>query len=253
MVLPTSTPRPTEISTAAPSYPAKPVLLDYTAGGFHTPFEMYYEDHGMDGWSELVLYADGQLIMPGEAYQQKLLSKGEMDQLLSKLESLGFYTIVSNQRHDPSDKLYNFGSQYQGVNDPIWHCVLINKDEPRELCEWEPYKKFLVPEMKIILNFLDAYQVAGMTPYYPDRILLWVQSGRSPSVENLPQKAVAWPENFSSLETPDEKIMYFHGDEAKEIYALFGNKISTIVIRQNDKEYTVSIDIILPHEQLTLP
>ena len=251
----TWTPSPAETSTATlvPPYPTKEVLLDYTIGGFHTPYEIYYADYGYDGLSELVLYTDGQLIIPGNPYQQKILSKDEINKLLTKLEALGFYTIESNQRHDPSDKLYNFGSQYQGVSDPMWYCVLINKDESRELCAWEPYKKFLVPEMKNILNFLAEYQVEGTAPYYPDRVLLWVRAGRSPYVENLPEKAIPWYEKFSSLETSDEKIMYFQGDEAKQIFALFGNEVSTMVISQNDLEYTVSIDIVLPHEQLVLP
>jgi hypothetical protein len=255
IIKPAATSRPAGTSTATPTpaYPVKQVLLNYTLGGFHTPFEMYYADHGMDGWSELVLYTDGQLILPGSPYQQKILSKDEMDQLLSKLGALGFHTIESNQRHDPSDKLYNFGSQYQGVSDPIWHCVLMNKDGSGKLCEWEPYREFLVPEMKNILDFLDGYEIEGTSPYVPDRILLWVQAGRSPNVENLPEKAIPWDEKFPSLETSDEKIMYFQGDQAKEIHALFGNGTSAMLIRQDEKEYTVSIDIVLPHEQLTLP
>src|SRR5215217_1214395 len=149
-VKPTSTSRPTGASPATlpPSYPVKQVLLNYTVGGFHTAYEMYYSDYGMNGWSGLVLYTDGQLIIPGSSYKQKILSANEINQLLSKLEALGFYTIESNQRHDPSDKLYNFGGRYEGVSDPIWYCVLINKDESRKLCEWEPYEQFLVPEMK---------------------------------------------------------------------------------------------------------
>lgn len=251
---PTSTPKPTltPTITLTPPYPIKQVLVDYTEGGYHSLFEIYYADYGVDGWSEFVLYTDGQLIIPGETYQQKILSEDEVKQLLTKLEALGFYTIESNQRHDPSDKLYNFSNQYQGVSDPMWYCVLINKDESRKLCEWEPYRKFLVPEMKNILNFLDTYQVQGMTPYYPDRILLWVQAGRSPYVENLPEKAIPWDKKFPTLETSGEKIVYAEGDNAKEIFALFDNKVSPIVISQDNTEYTVSIDIVLPHEQLQL-
>lgn len=251
---PTSTPKPslTPTITFTPPYPIKQVLVDYTEGGFHSFFEMNYADYGVDGWSKIVLYTDGQLIIPGNPYRQKILSKDEISQLLAKLETLGFYTIESNQRHDTSDKLYNFGNQYQGVSDPMWYCVLINKNEARKLCEWEPYKNFLVPEMKNILKFLDAYQAQGMTPYYPDRILLWVQAGRSPYAENLPEKAISWDEKFPTLETSGEKIVYAEGDDAKEIFALFDNKVSTIVISQDNTEYTVSIDIVLPHKQLQL-
>lgn len=255
IVKPTSTTRPAEtsVATPTPSYPVKQVILDYKVGGFHSLFEMYYADYGMDGWSKLVLYTDGQLIIPGNPYQQKLLSNDETNQILSKLESLGFYTIESNQQHNPTDKLYDFGSQYHGVSDPMWYCVLINKDESRELCEWEPYKQFLIPEMKNILKFLDAYHVEGTTPYYPDRILLWVQAGRNPDMENLPEKAIPWDEKFSSLETLGEKIMYFQGEEAKAISALIGHEDTITVFTQNDIEYTVLMDIVLPHEQLVLP
>lgn len=254
IIRPTSTPKPTltPTITLTPPYPIKQVLVDYTEGGFHSLFEIYYADYGVDGWSKFVLYTDGQLIIPSKTYQQKILSEDEVNQLLTKLEAFGFYTIESNQRHDPSDKLYDFGNQYQGVSDPMWYCILINKDKSRKLCEWEPYRKFLVPEMKNILDFLDAYQVQGMTPYYPDRILLWVRAGRSPYVENLPEKAIPWSENFPTLETSGEKIVYAEGDDAKKIFALFDNKVSTIIISQDNTEYTVSIDIVLPHEQLQL-
>jgi hypothetical protein len=249
----TLTPSPTQTSTATPSYPVKQVLLDYIEGGFHAADEMYYAGYGMDGWSKLVLYTDGQLIVPGNPYRQKTLSNDEENQLLTKLETLGFYRIESNQQHDPSDKLYNFGDQYHGVSDPMWDCVLINKGESRKLCEWEPYKKFLVPEMKNILKYLDAYQVKGATPYFPDRILLWAQAGRSPNVENLPEKAIPWDDKLSSLETSGEKILYFEGEEVKNIAALFGNAETTRVFTQNGNEYTVIMDIVLPHEQLLLP
>jgi hypothetical protein len=245
--------KPTPTITLTPPYPTKQVLFDYTVSGFHTPYDIYYADYGVGGWSKLVLYSDGQLIISGSSYKQKILSTDEINQLLSKLEALGFYTIESNQQHDPSDKLYNFGTQYQGVTDPMWYCVLINKVESRELCTWKPYEKFLVPEMKNILKFLDRYQPEGMPPYFPDQVLLWVRAGRSPYVENLPAKAIPWDEKFPSLETSDEKTMYFQGDEAKDIFALFGNEVSTIVLKQNDIEYTVSIDIVLPHEQVMLP
>ena len=249
----TLTPSPTQTSTATPSFPVKQVLFDYIEGGFHAADEMFYAGYGVDGWSKLVLYMDGQLIIPGTPYRQKILSKDEVNQLLTKLETLGFYTIESNQQHDPSDKLYNFGDQYHGVSDPMWYCVLINKGEARKLCEWEPYKMFLVPEMKTILKYLDVYQVKGATPYFPDRILLWVRAGRSPDVENLPEKAIPWNDKLSSLETSGEKILYFEGEEAKNISALFGNAETVKVFTQNGIEYTVSMDIVLPHEQLALP
>ena len=245
-VIPSPTLPLTAIATSAPLYPLKQVLLDYTTGGYHTPYELYYADHGMDGWSTLVLYTDGQLIIPGKTFQQKTLSKEEIDQLFSQLETVGFFSLTQ-------DKLYDFGNQEPPkVYDGTTYCVITAGERKQNLCAYDPYKSFLVPEMKNVLQFLNNYQLKEMTQYFPDRILLWVRNGRSPYVENLPEKAVRWNENFPTLETPDEKIVYAEGDDAKEIFALFDNEVSTIVISQNNVEYTVSIDIILPHEQLQL-
>src|SRR5512138_1460017 len=62
----TETLMPTETATVTPTpYPLKQVLLNYTAVGSHTPYEIYYADYGANGWSALVLYTDGQLIIPG--------------------------------------------------------------------------------------------------------------------------------------------------------------------------------------------
>jgi hypothetical protein len=242
---PSSTRTPIVTETSAPSYPLKQVFLDYTIGGFHTPFDLYYADYG-DAWSELVLYTDGQLIIPGKTFQQKLLSKEEIDQLFSQLDSFGFFSLTR-------DNLYNFGNQEPPrVFDGIVYCVIATGERKQNLCTYEPHESFLVPEMKKVLQFLSNYQPKEMTPYYPDRILLWVQIGRNPYAENLPEKAVLWNENFPNLETPDEKIVYAEGNIAKEIFALFNNEVSTIVISQNDLEYTVSIDIVMPHEQLQL-
>lgn len=245
-VIPSPTQTPTAIATSTPSYPLKQVLLDYTTGGYHTPYELYYADYGMEGWSTLVLYTDGQLIIPGKTFQQKILSKEEIDLLFSQLETLGFFSVTQ-------DKLYNFGNQEPPrIYDGTTYCVVTTGERTQNLCAYEPHESFLAPEMKNVLQFLNNYQIKGMTPYFPDRILLWVRNGRSPYVENLPENAVLWNENFPTLETPDEKILYAEGDDAKVIFALFDNKVSTIVISQNNVEYTVSIDIVLPHEQLQL-
>jgi hypothetical protein len=245
-VIPSPTQTTTAIATSPPSYPLKQVLLDYIIGGYHTPYELYYADYGMEGWSTLVLYTDGQLIIPGKTFQQKILSKEEIDQLFVELETLGFFSLAQ-------DKLYDFGNQEPPrVYDGTTYCVVTTGERTQDLCAYEPHESFLVPEMKNILQFLNTYQLKEMTPYFPDRILLWVRNGRSSYAENLPEKAVQWNEKFPTLETSDEKIVYAEGDNAKEIFALFDNEVSTIVISQNGVEYTVSIDIVLPHEQLQL-
>lgn len=249
-VQPTALPS-TPTITPLPAYKTKQVVFDYNVTGDHSVYDMFFEPDFFRSYSKLVLYDDGQIIIPGEIYKQKVLSPSEVKQFLSKLEALGFYSLESNQAHDPTDKLYNFGNNYQKVYDAYLYCILVNADKSRELCVYEPGISFLIPKMKHILDYLTEYEPAGMTPYYPDRILLWVQLGRNPYDDKLPTNAITWAEDLPSLETPDQKIMYVDGDMAKEIYMLFDSANAGEVFTQNGKEYTLYIDIILPHEKVT--
>jgi hypothetical protein len=142
-------------------------------------------------------------------------------------------------------------NNYQKVYDAYLYCILVNADKSRKLCAYEPGIPFLVPKMKRILNYLDNYQPTGMSPYYPDRILLSVEEGRHLYDENPPATPVPWNEEFPSLETLNRKITYIDGDLAKEIYTLFENVYAPKLFIQNGKEYTVYFSIILPHEKLT--
>jgi len=106
--------------------------------------------------------------------------------------------------------------------------------------------------MKRIIDYLDTYEPAGMTPYYPDRILLGVENGRNLYYDEItPVPAIPWDEKFPSLETSNRKMMYIDGDLAKEIYMLFSSAYERKIFIQNGKEYTVDFTIILPHEKVT--
>ncbi len=245
---PTQTPVPTATVTLIPPYPTKQVLLDYDVLGSHTPFDLFYTDHA---WSKLVIYTDGQLIIPSKQTKQKMLSRNEIKQLLSRLEYFKFFELESNQAHDPTDKLYNMGDQYTRIYDAHLFCVLVNTEKTRKLCAYEPFLDFLVPEMKSIWKSLDKFSPKGMSLYSPDRILLWVQRGRNPNVTDLVKESIPWKDNFPSLETTNEKIIYAEGATAKEIYASFNNEISFKVFTQDGVDYTVVIDVVLPHEEIT--
>jgi len=155
------------------SYPTKQVVLNYSLSGFPLPFD----DILGEKYSKLVLYSDRQMIITGKTYKQKILTEEEINQFLSQLENLGFYRLETNQKHDLTDKLYDFGNNYEIEEMGLSYCVLI-EEKIRELCAYDPYRKFLVPEMKNILQFLDEYELGGMTPYNsPDRILIKVEVG----------------------------------------------------------------------------
>ncbi len=230
-----------------PSYTTKAVVLDYNSGGSHTLFDLV-RDYS---YSNLVLYSDGQMIVPGKTYLQKKLSEKEINQLLTQLDKLGFFRIESNQQHDETDHLYNFGSNYSRIYDSLWDCVVVKGERPRNLCAYEIFSDYLIPEMKNTLKFLDDYPTDGMTPYIPDRIVLWVDQGRSSQYTNLPATTIPWPDSLPSLEKANYNYLYAGGDTAKAVYSFLEKNGWILVCSENGQEYTVTAEIILPHEELT--
>ena len=177
-----------------------------------------------------------------------------------KLETSGFYTLESNQKHDPTDVLYDFADKYEEVRvyDGLKNCILVNADKSRNLCVHDSYRQFLIPEMKGLLQYLNDYKPAGLTPYYPDRILLSI-STTDPSNEALPATATPWNENFPSLEFSrpgkffddiSTSTMYIDGEMAKDIYMFINNSETGGMFTQNGKEYLVFIRVLLPHEKV---
>ncbi len=242
---------PTSTNTPLPFYQNKKVIFDYYAIGDHSIYDFFFGLGSFRSYSKLVLYDDGQMIIPGETYKQKVLSADEIEQFLSKLETLGFYSLKSNQEHDPTDQLYDYGNNYQKSYDGRLHCISVKTDKARNLCVYEPDLQFLIPKMKNVLQYLDEYEPAGIIPYFPDRILLWVQVGRDPYNDNLPETAIPWADHLPSLESSSQNIMYVDGNAAKEIYMLFDSTNAGKVFTQNGKEYTAYLNVILPHETVT--
>jgi hypothetical protein len=260
----TPTPKfqPTELSsTPFPPYHNKGVVFDYYVTGNQADWDTFFDPPSGNIVTKLVLYDDGQILIAGtgETYQQKVLSSAEIKSFLSKLETFGFYSLESNQKHDITDNLYNFEGKYEevGVIGGLRNCISVDADKSKKLCVHDSYMQFLIPEMKNILQSLNAYKPAGMTPYYPDRILLTIQIADS-SVDNSP--AIPWDERFPPLEkdpsryTSDtsNQVMFIVGDMAKEIY-LFFEGTDTKVVSQNDKEYVVYLRVLLPHEKVKNP
>jgi len=254
--------QPTELpSTPFLPYHNKGVVFNYYVTGNQAEWDTFFDHPSGNIVTKLVLYDDGQILIAGtgETYKQKVLSSAEIKSFLSKLETLGFYSLESNQEHDPTDDLYNFGGKYEevGVIGGVRNCISVDADKSKKLCVHDSYMQFLIPEMKNILQFLDAYNPTGMTPYYPDRILLTIQKA-DPAVDNSP--ANPWNERFPPLEkdpsryTTDtsNQVMFIVGDMAKEIY-LFFEDTDTKVVSQNDKEYIAYLRVLLPHEKVKKP
>ena len=248
--------------TPFPPYHSKSSVFDYYVIGNQADWDIFFDHPSGNIVTRLVLYDDGQMLIAsaGEKYEQKVLSSEEIKSFRSRLETLGFYSLESNQKHDSTDQLYDFEGKYGevGVIGGLKYCIWVDAHRSRNLCVRESYLQFLIPEMKNILQYLDEYKPAGMAPYDPDRILLTIQADVDPSIDTPP--AITWDEHFPSLEkdpsrfTSDtsNQVIYIDGVMAKGIYIFFEDT-DTKVVSQNGKEYIVYLRVLLPHEKVKNP
>ncbi|HMR99055.1 MAG TPA: hypothetical protein PKE62_07340 [Anaerolineales bacterium] len=127
-------------------YTTKQAFLQYgNEGGFGD----FNDILGRTSDERLVLYSDGHLIISKEdQFFEKTLTQSEMEQLLFQINKRGLYTLETNQNHDQTDKLYDFGNQYQRVYDGPIYYLSVSGDQPRTICYYGPYKDFLIPEAK---------------------------------------------------------------------------------------------------------
>lgn len=230
------------------AYSPKQIILNYSFGGV---FDSFAIELGVVH-SKVVVYADGQVILPGKPYRQKQLSNEEINELFFQLERLGFFTIETNQQHNPTDELYEFRNQYEKVYDGVSICLEVNYHKQRKLCTYEHYKEYLKPPMKEILRFMDDFEPKGLTIYQPDRLLLDVYLGRVTFIdENI--KSVPWPANFPVLETDYWRVLEVRGEMAAKVSEFFGNTQDIKIIDEDDLEYTVEARPLLPHEMPSWP
>lgn len=246
--IPTSPPSLTPSGTPYPAFPphtTKQVIFSYSVYGNHSSFDSVL---GYAPYSKIVLYSDRQLIISGKPYRQKQLSSNEMNQLFSQLEAMGFYSLETNQKHDPTDSLYDFKGQFEETYDGLYDCVMdVVKD--REICARDHLREFLIPPMKNILQFLDGYEPKGMSLYQPDRLLLDIAIRTYEIVDN--PEVIPWSDNFPSIETDQWKLLYIDGEIASQIFSLYGSQADGRIINANGVEYYVIVRPILPHETLS--
>ncbi len=84
--------------TPLPHYPNKQVIFDYYDVGFHSVYDSFFRLDSLRTYSRIILYDDGQMVITGDTYRQKILSSAEVDQFISNLEVLGFFLLESNKK-----------------------------------------------------------------------------------------------------------------------------------------------------------
>lgn len=252
----TATPTPYPSATITPTlaplhpYPTKQVLLQfYDVGNLDSYFDGMYKDENIYKRTIWALYSDGQIIFTGKHYAQTVLSESEIKRLFSKLHSLGFYELESNQKHDPTDKLYDFKGNYEKSYDGLKLCLEDTTSEGRSLCVSQENLKYAVPAMKNTIQYLRNYRPDGLTPYVPDRILLYVENWHDEIYVDSDQTSIPWQDDFPKLGSTAH-YLYVEGKVAGEIYKLFNGEYLKF-FSFNGNEYTIFADVILPQIDTT--
>lgn len=256
-LVPTSTPL-----VIIPPYQPKQVILEYTRFGGALGSPDFVLDGFFGGGREttvFVLYADGQLILQewGKPITTKILAEKEQKQLFSLLNKTGFYSVETNQNSDSTNPIYDFGGKYDEVkvSDGVTSCLLANIEISKKVCFYEPYREFLIPEMKELFQFIYDYAPNDLTAYQPDRLLVFVSKGHGfyDSFIAEPSKSSPWLSGLPSLETSKEKFMYIEGENALKVFSLFETRSWLKVFNESGQDYSVLIDVVFPHENLAQP
>ena len=119
-----------------------------------------------------------------------MLNTKEVCSFISRLELLGFYEL------DDADSLYDFGEGIQEIADGRYVDLSMHLTHSKSVQFFEPYQKYLVRPMRKVVEFVETYNPGGFVPYQPDRLILFVHSGRAAGVDEK-VKARQW-----DLETP---------------------------------------------------
>jgi len=248
---PSATPNPTATEWIK-TYPTKRALVVY-GRSLRNEYTINFIEWG-DFYLEpyLILYEDGQLMF-GVGSSVKQLTHTETEEILIKLEQLGFFQIQDNSAADilkgMQNPIYIFPTE--GVPAPIsaWPEIELTVNEPKSNSisyrqEWENY---LIRPMKDIITYLNGISSNGATPYQPDRLLVAFKSEES---KRIPEGAmiIPWPEDVTSpAHWSYMGVLYLEGAEALKLYEVAGENLYAYFSFEG-KNYNVYLRPILPHE-----
>ena len=200
----------------------------------------------------LVLYEDGQLMF-GMGGSVKQLSKTETEEILIKLEQLGFFQIESDSEADILKGMQNpiYIHPTEGLPAPIsaWPEIelIVNGTKSNSISYRPEWENYLIQPMKDIIAYLNGISSVGATPYLPDRLLVGFDSEEG---KQIPEDSIIfpWPEDVTS---PAHRsymgVLYLEGEEALRLYKAAGESLYEYFSFAG-KKYNVYLRPILPHE-----
>lgn len=248
--VPSQTPSPIRTPTATPwikIYPTKQALVIYGESARVFFSSRFITVGPFDFNPQLVLYADGQLILHAGRYE-KQLSQGEIQEVLQKMEQLGFFEL--QEAYEANWQSLFSTSPPEDIQDLTLTSVEVtvnNGTENKTIKYMKEDEKYLVPAMKEMISYLDHFSLEGTRPYRPDRFLVGIVGENEIPLEE-DQTAIPWPEEIPPPSyLPDSDLIYLEGTEALRFYELFNKNDDTIFSFEGEKFQALPRPLY-PHE-----
>jgi hypothetical protein len=266
---PTASPRPSVTRTPSPvpssptpsptSIATKQVLLqlarDPPDGGGYLPISF-----GRAAPSR-VLYIDGEFITVGNdgSYLETILSAPQMCALLRQVASTGFFQVDGTGALQEEDPIYRFQATPEAILGAGSWAIQINGNPAKIVSIYDPYEDFVTGPIRATLQLLKNYLPAGLKPYQPNRLMVWIDVGRqmydgaSDRFDGTPRATLAaraWPSDLPRLADWWSGVslnqIFLQGDLAERVFDLHGTD-SYGLFTDRGQEYSLFIETVLPH------
>ncbi len=181
---------------AGPPAATPPVVRTWTSSPVLINFGVYHERSApiVGATPDLILYADGRLIVRGDAgLQETTLSRQEICALLNTIEQTGFLSYdPAHYREEIRDLRFflvsrteivvNAWSTSRGSYPALWEFANVKEGEQ------------INPALRAVFRLLSAYRPAGLRPHVPERIAVGLLK-----LDMRHASAHPWPAGSASL------------------------------------------------------
>ena len=191
-----------------------------------------------------LLFSDGQIIIyVDELYKTTILSKYEIDSLLSRIEKTGYLNLERN------DAIYKETPPVPGY--PYTGGETINvKGRYEEIRVWE--YEYLVDAIPETISIVSNYVPANLKLYFPDKVRIYVekyQGFESDRVYGTPnQDILYWSEDSIPLEYFTKTDVVLPAKYMPFLAENLGFVPANQLVEQNGQMYQVMICPILPED-----
>lgn len=204
---------------------ASPVLLMLHEGAD----PMTYLDYAHSRTPELVLYADGRVIVTRYDHNAETRSIGEarlspddVCAMLIRIESFGFFDYDMEDYKPPEITDQNTPSII--VN--AWRSKWVAAYALGSVRLYYALDRSKIPAALVDTHeYLSSLEPPNATPYYPEHVVLYIRPLERSSTESWWPLAAPSLAQLAGSQKNDDDGVALEGEEAAQIYTLFGSKL----------------------------